>query len=466
MPDNVKLRIKRSLTAGNVPTGLELGELAINIPDKKIYIGDNSTDGNALIVDGNAVGGTGTPGGSNTEIQFNDNGSFGASSNLTFEESYSYGSPAHTASFLEFKNQSGIKLYEKSTNGTNYISFVAPASVTDTSGKPYVFPQGTNTTGSILTLTSASNGVYTLNWTKAIVADSVDSGPINNVTITAPATAATLTIANNKTITVSNTLTFTGTDSSSVAFGAGGTVAYTSNKLSAFAATTSSELAGIISDETGTGSLVFGTSPAFTTGVTTGSATFGVFDTTATTVNAFGAATTLNIGYDGTTTASTTNIAVGDIDGAFTKIINIGTSSVGGDVTIGSGLQINIGNVYTGGTTINILGDLDKLEGSSGAIFNTPTSITFAQSATTLSMGATSGSARIRNPTLRVGNTDGTIVANNGALTLSGGASGAIYITGNLIVSGYIETDTGIRGNTDTPEEYLGIGMELDGGTY
>jgi len=37
------------------------------------------------------------------------------------------------------------------------------------------------------------------------------------------------------------------------------------NKLSAFAATTSAELAGVISDETGTGALVFGTSPAITT---------------------------------------------------------------------------------------------------------------------------------------------------------------------------------------------------------
>lgn len=49
---------------------------------------------------------------------------------------------------------------------------------------------------------------------------------VNKVAITAPATSATLTIANGKTLTCSNTLTFTGTDSSSVAFGAGGTVMY------------------------------------------------------------------------------------------------------------------------------------------------------------------------------------------------------------------------------------------------
>jgi len=45
--------------------------------------------------------------------------------------------------------------------------------------------------------------------------------------------------------------------------------ALTTDKLSAFAATTSAELTGVISDETGTGVAVFGTSPTFTTQITT-----------------------------------------------------------------------------------------------------------------------------------------------------------------------------------------------------
>lgn len=44
-----------------------------------------------------------------------------------------------------------------------------------------------------------------------------------------------------------------------------GTVALTANKLSVFASTSSAELAGVISDETGSGALVFGTSPSLTT---------------------------------------------------------------------------------------------------------------------------------------------------------------------------------------------------------
>jgi hypothetical protein len=53
--------------------------------------------------------------------------------------------------------------------------------------------------------------------------------------------------------------------------GLGGTTlaAVNAQNLSVFAATTSSQLAGVISDETGTGALVFGTSPTFTTNITT-----------------------------------------------------------------------------------------------------------------------------------------------------------------------------------------------------
>ena len=115
---------------------------------------------------------------------------------------------------------------------------------------------------------------------------------INKVAFTAPATSATLTIADGKTATISNTLTFTGTDTSSVAFGAGGTVLYSGGAggtpssltltnatglpvasgisglgtgIATFLATPSSaNLLSAITDETGTGALVFGTAPTFT----------------------------------------------------------------------------------------------------------------------------------------------------------------------------------------------------------
>ena len=55
--------------------------------------------------------------------------------------------------------------------------------------------------------------------------------------------------------------------------GTGNGNALTANPLSQFAATTSAQLAGVISDETGSGALVFGTSPTFATDINISTAT-------------------------------------------------------------------------------------------------------------------------------------------------------------------------------------------------
>jgi hypothetical protein len=65
----------------------------------------------------------------------------------------------------------------------------------------------------------------------------------------------------------------------------------------------SANLASAVSDETGSGALVFGTSPAITTSLTTPSSSFDLINATATTVNFAGAATALTVGATtGTTT--------------------------------------------------------------------------------------------------------------------------------------------------------------------
>ena len=126
-----------------------------------------------------------------------------------------------------------------------------------------------------------------------------------------------------------------------------GTMALTGGTLGQFAATTSAQLASVISDETGTGVLVFGTSPTFTTGINAASTTMALFDTTATTVNFAGAATTGNFGYDGTA-ASTTRLSTGATVSGSTKTVNIGTGGASGSTT-----NINIGSSTLGslGTT-------------------------------------------------------------------------------------------------------------------
>ena len=78
-----KIKIKRTAVAGKVPTTsqLDLGELAINTTDGKLFLKKlyNSVES---IVD---VGSATTLAGNNGEFQFNDNGSYGASPNLTYD---------------------------------------------------------------------------------------------------------------------------------------------------------------------------------------------------------------------------------------------------------------------------------------------------------------------------------------------------------------------------------------------
>ncbi len=99
---------------------------------------------------------------------------------------------------------------------------------------------------------------------------------INGLTIST--TTGTLAIANGKTLTVSNTLTFTGTDGSSVNFGTGGTVLYANQSITlsgivtgtgsttittSFGTFSSATFASALTDETGTGVVVFNAKPTF-----------------------------------------------------------------------------------------------------------------------------------------------------------------------------------------------------------
>ena len=226
---------------------------------------------------------------------------------------------------------------------------------------------------------------------------------INKVTITTPSTGATLNISDGKTLSATNTLTFSGTDSSTITLGAGGTVVYTSNKLSDLSATTSAELAGVISDETGSGSLVFATSPTFTTSIDS-SATFG----------AFSSAVTLTIGN--TSAASTTNISTAAITTG-TKTINIGTGGTSAAVT-----NINIGS--STGTNTTIYG------------FNAPTPLF------TTSVGTSNNSFDVFNTTATTINAFGAATA----LTIGNAGTGSIITINNPTVTLEYATSLNING--------------------
>ena len=69
-----------STTASNAPTtaNLAVGELALNVPDGKLYFNQSGT---IKVLASNAAG---TVGGSNTQVQYNSSGSLAGSANLTF----------------------------------------------------------------------------------------------------------------------------------------------------------------------------------------------------------------------------------------------------------------------------------------------------------------------------------------------------------------------------------------------
>lgn len=159
-----------------------------------------------------------------------------------------------------------------------------------------------------------------------------------------------LSIAAAKVLSVSNTLTLTGTDSSSVAFGAGGTVAYVANNLSVFAATTSAQLAGIISNESGTGLLVFNGNPDIVGTATNDAAATGSRGESATTKVATGSPVSLTTATPANVTSVSLTAGDWDVDGNINYNVTTGTVTVwvGGINTTSATLPTDGTEVYSG----------------------------------------------------------------------------------------------------------------------
>jgi len=189
------------------------------------------------------------------------------------------------------------------------------------------------------TIARSGAGVVTIEGVNIVTTSSTDT--LTNKTLTSPIITTGLTTGSatfNLLNTTATTVNFAGA-ATTVSIGAAGSGTTTIN----------SEDTVISGDLAVNGGYIV-----------TNQTSANIFNGTATTVNAFGAATTSNIGYISTGT-STTNISTGVAASTFTKTINIGTASAAGsttNVTIGSSsgtstVTIN-GNLTVSGTTTTV----------------------------------------------------------------------------------------------------------------
>lgn len=197
----------------------------------------------------------------------------------------------------------------------------------------------------------------------------------------------------NKTInTTSNTITIVEADISDL----GTAIALVADNLSVFAATTSLQLAGVISDETGSGALVFATSPTLVTPAL-GTPASGVMTNvtgTAASLTAGNVTTNANLTGDVTSVGNAATIPNDTV--TFAKMQNISTQTFMGRTTGGSGDPELLGataarailNVEDGADVTdetNVLAALTSaaivtsstVQADSGYMINTDTSINF-----------------------------------------------------------------------------------------
>ena len=220
-----------------------------------------------VVVDDLEIGGSLTFSGTATEISSTNtvvedpliylaDGNPGNINDLGFVANYNDGTYAHTG-LVRDASANTWKLFKGVTDEpTNTVNF-AQGSLDNLAVGTLTGNVTGNVSGNAGTVT---NGVYTTDTgtvTNTMLAGSIANNKLSNSKVTVGTTDISLgssatalsgiTTINSTTIPTNKTLTVT------------------TDKLSVFAATSSSELAGVISDETGSGSLVFATSPTLVT---------------------------------------------------------------------------------------------------------------------------------------------------------------------------------------------------------
>ena len=181
--------------------------------------------------------------------------------------------------------------------------------------------------------------------------------------------------------------------------------------------------------------------------LTTNQASFNLLNTTATTINAFGVATNINIGASGNHTTTLGSATLVGTE-ATQNVFNTTATTVN---AFGVATDINIGASGAGATTFGN-NTVDGTETTQNVFNTTATTVNAFGAATTLAMGANSGTMTIGNPTVvgtqaaqNLYNSVATTVNAFGAATTIdiGATSGTTSINNNLDVDLDLNVDGG-----------------------
>ena len=250
-----------------------------------------------------------------------------------------------------------------------------------------------------------------------------------------------LTLAGNLVTTGAYNLTLATNGNTSLTLPTSGTLTTTANNLSAFAATTSAQLASVIGDATGTGSLVFATNPTLSgVSLTNGAIVSGGTLTFSGPISA-PAWTTTGIRHVAIPTTLTDTTSTGIVANAYTNTFGGNTIAASNATTYfnyatayinipAAGTNVSIINAWSIITEGNILLRGNKIDG--------PSSTTAFPSATSLSIGATAAAATVTVGGANAGN----------ILKVAGTAAGTINLTTD-VTTGIVNIFTGTIGTVN-----------------
>ena len=267
--------------------------------------------------------------------------------------------------------------------GTGAAVFAdSPALVTPDLGTPSALV-GTNITGTASGLTAGNvttNANLTGDVTSVGNATTLTNAPVIAKVLTGYVSGAGVVAATDSILQAIQKLD--GNDATNANLTGAVTSVGNATSLGSFS---SANLRTALTDETGTGVAVFGTSPAITTSLTTGSATFALLNTTATTINIGGAATAVNVGAaTGTLTVANTTLAAKAITASTTLGVT-GVSTLTGGAVV-QGLTVGLGGGAIASNTafgLNVLADITTGSGNTAIGWQSSQSMDVASDNTT-----------------------------------------------------------------------------------